>query len=383
MSGSLGNTNRDRFTYRTPCKDDRRARYVCTQQTCRFRVTGNKDRRGRITVKVVNRQHTCNDHAPGGSAAEVPNHPVEPQNSLASIQQESHQGDDTAPAQKDSNYRNPATQMKWLVTAIERVLDVTEETKPHDIQAAAKEYYNESISYQQAFRCLRLLTADIKEQGHRERVPDELRKAIVTLRVFVDPPMDWIEIERKTGIKARTAGYIFTSAEKKSGGSKDPLVLLKNATISASGPKVGNRASTSDIATSSPVQYFENGAHPEHRPSTYSISKSPHREVHENQSRLRKRRKQDDMIDPNLDVSIDLAPAASKTENENVEEVLPEQEPIAIQNEGEDGEDDGDTFSDTQSRADNVFAPRRIARLKPTHVIDVEERVFRALSSHK
>jgi hypothetical protein len=120
---------------------------------------------------------------------------------------------------------------------MQRVITITPDTKPNDIISAAQEHYNEKIDYQQAFRCLRILNSHVKEAGHRNRIPDELRKAIVSLRVFNNPPMDWIEIERRTGVKARTAGYIFQSAEKKSGGSSDPLVLLKNATALPGGPR--------------------------------------------------------------------------------------------------------------------------------------------------
>ena len=232
----------------------------------------------------------------------------------------SHLGDkdglpqgDLGPGHEDQKYRNPASQMKWLVTAIEHVLDVTTATKPADIQAAAKEYYNEQISYQQAFRCLRLLTADIKEQGHRERVPDELRKAIVALRVFVDPPMDWTEIERKTGIKARTAGYVLTSAEKKSGGSTDPFVLLKNATISVSGPKAGSRIQKIDtdqhlsISHGPPVEFL---ASKDNLGRMYPIG-----QIAES-LQLRKKRKRDDgMIDPNLDAAIELNRAVNEIED--------------------------------------------------------------------
>ena len=222
--------------------------------------------------------------------------------------------EDLGSGHEDQKYRNPASQMKWLVTAMERVLDVTATTKPADIQAAAKEYYNEQISYQQAFRCLRLLTADIKEQGHRERVPDELRKAIVALRVFVDPPMDWIEIERKTGIKARTAGYVFTSAEKKSGGSTNPFVLLKNATISLSGPKAGSKIQKVDDGNQHPSNFHEPPAdfpaYKDMMGCTYPI------ELITESSQLPKKRKRDDgMIDPNLDVTVELTRAAAGGED--------------------------------------------------------------------
>ena len=335
----------------------------------------------------MHREHTCNDRDAGEPPTEVPDESVGPQESQTLIEHGIQEGD-TTPGPKDSNYRNPATQMKWLVTAIDRVLDVTTETKPHAIQAAAKEYYNESISYQQAFRCLRLLTADIKEQGHRERVPDEIRKAIVTLRVFVDPPMDWNEIERKTGIKARTAGYIFTSAEKKSGGSKDPFVLLKNATISASGPKAGSKTSVSEQAGKSDLPRVGDGDGWKRHSPTNIDSQTLDMEVHESQPRPRKRRRQDDMIDPNLDVSIRLAPAMSDVGDGDMEGSSQEPESTDMQDMGDDEADDGDTINTTPPQADTTSPTRRKARPRffqefPADAVGVEERVFRALGGHR
>ena len=245
-----------RFAYKTPCKDDRRARYVCKDPACWWRVAGSRRKDGQIIVRVTHREHTCNKNqstTPTAARAEPPLtdgssvNPYDPAydpelvgpNQLPVDAASTPVALNGISSQPKKTKRQAASHVSWLAGGISKVLEVTTNTRPADIIKAAATHYNENLNYQQAFRCLRLLTAPIKERGHRERVPDELRKAIVTLRVFLDPPMDFIEIERRTGVKARTAGYIWQSTERKAGGSRDPMVLLRCASVQQSGPRGG------------------------------------------------------------------------------------------------------------------------------------------------
>lgn len=246
-----------RFNYKTPCKDDRRARYVCKNPACFWRVAANRRKDGAIVVRVTHREHTCNSNVSVAAAAANTDSPTtnngsrtkpyDLDNDLEIVRSNSQPADpalspaetNALPRETPKTKRQAVSHVSWLVSAISKVLTVTADTVPADIIHAAAAHYNEKVNYQQAFRCLRLLSAPIKEPGTRERIPDDMRKAIIALRIFLDPPMDFIEIERRTGVKARTAGYIWSTTERKAAGSRDPILLLKCASAQVGGSRGG------------------------------------------------------------------------------------------------------------------------------------------------
>ncbi|KAI4155747.1 MAG: hypothetical protein LQ340_000793 [Diploschistes diacapsis] len=186
-----------RFAYITPRKDVARGEYVCAATNCPWHVTATKTANGQIRLRVVERAHNPSSPHARRSAA-----------------------------------------LSWLLDTIPKILPISPATTPQDIAQAIRAHYDERVDYQQAYRCLQQIAGDIRQPRHRINVPDSLRKAVITLRAFQG--LDWADIERKTGVKATTAAYIYKQAHKKSGFSTDPLRLLEHSAAKPGGPAPGN-----------------------------------------------------------------------------------------------------------------------------------------------
>ena len=81
------------------------------------------------------------------------------------------------------------------------------------------------------------LQSNLKPPRHRASVPDAMRKAVIALKMYQD--LSWVQIERKTGVGAKTANYICRQAVKRAGGEGDPVRLLDASGARPEGPVKG------------------------------------------------------------------------------------------------------------------------------------------------